>query len=342
MIDLVAAGQFDKRAKDPADVKRVIRIARDAKKYVFDRSASQYWADAINQTPRLIADAHDFAIKPYPNMWVELSGEGLSDTTLMQWGSEHYLGFLFAGEDVYVFTRTFEGAVVMSFVVYQPMKPFADYAEVEAFAASYGIDMWELESRYWGRPAETLTSINADSRRRLLINNRFRIAGSQQYKNLVAVEPEFDMLSAEGGELSGIIALLILLNRTRNVEYRRETHARSKQRMIGNKVGLQQEHTVISFNLSPMPILKQLLDAPGLTGRPLHEVAGHMCQNKRLQEANCLHQSWEATAWTGEGENRSARQWRCVNCSGLKWWREYHLRGDPKYGIVTSEYAVTN
>src|SRR5206468_4583912 len=117
------------------------------------------------------------------------------------------------------------------------------------------------------------------------------------------------------------------------------------QGFVGNKVKPFLSHHVITLKVERDDLenrIKRLVAGHGTTKR-LHDVRGHFCHNERAKTADCMHPAWEETDWETDvaGGARIPRRWKCLRCTGLRWWRKEHERGHEEKGLVSSEYRVT-
>lgn len=140
---------------------RTLDTLRTAKKFVLDSTATDYLGQMVRRHPRVIADAQDFAIRPFERMWVEMpfppyykafTGE-LPDAT-----GDRTVGYLFDGPLVKVashgwapeMNRWVHAFVPVQYVLHKPMSP-DEQAQVmkQTGLNGAGLDLW-----FWGESGE--------------------------------------------------------------------------------------------------------------------------------------------------------------------------------------------
>lgn len=352
LIDQIIANRNDAtiRMMDPRDLKTFMSVAGDAKKFVFNMEGAQYLARMVIEYPHKMMDMMEFALPSYPHMWIEYPFAAFRQTEGIIKPSnrkrDNLCGFLITNNTVFRVVQDQYGAGIAP-VVYELHKPYKTIDELDAHCIDNGTTAQHVAKVFSGVPLK-LANVPPEYvtlGELLSQTHRFRFsfnASTRMYFNYAGSQSE-EFLWHEQGAMRTIIAILILLNRTRDVTYRRDISVRPQQGFIGNKLGLHHGHSILNFECDPLPMLKRLTDTPGINGRPLHEVRGHICNSKALVESTCAHGDWVVADWKEDGQgHREPRAWTCGHCGGRKWWREYHLRGDPKHGIQTSEYIVTN
>jgi hypothetical protein len=182
---------------------------------------------------------------------------------------------------------------------------------------------------YWGEAINKLyAEKDKEGLRALRQNHRIHFPE----KNPETAKMLWDKIVMQsGGDLRNIIAILLFLNRTREIQVVDAVpHARG---MIKNKASTYLSYNKITIKLNPGPLIKKLVPGEG-TWRKLHDVRGHFCHDKRAREAGHL---WCSHEWI----EFEPLKWSCERCNGKRWWRNEHKRGHDEKGIVISEYEVT-
>lgn len=339
------AKQYDKTAKSNL---------LTAKRFVLDREAAQYIGNMVHDVPRILADANDFAIPPFENMWVEMpfdayfeavnkvpnvdySGRFI-DGEDMQWG------MLIRGSSVRVAAgggtnnqrHTNDGIFgPIEYLLHRP----PTFEENYQFRSRFSFSRLTYNQLLWGASYQDLSENAADAKHVLSESHTLRYVESTLLDPKIAAKKGYtqgdvdlqaaDIMMQGAGDLRNIIAILLFLNRTQDIQIIHEVGP--KQGFIGNHLRPYLKHNVITLKVDPTPRFKRMTAGHGAFKR-LHDVRGHFCHNRQARESNCMHPDWEET---DEG-----RQWQCVQCKGLKWWRHEHRRGHEEKGIVTSEYQV--
>jgi hypothetical protein len=328
---------------------------RVAKRFVLDESAARFLARMIRECPRVIADAQDFAIQPYSQMWIELPYDVFyrdltNNAPFVQRppdGTEDKrVGYLFSGPAVRVFSESTAGVGVLplQFHLHRPMSPDEELKLADALNVSrIGLDLW-----FWGSTAMAYLGAlckNADTDDahewdraglRALRENH----GVSMAPIVRGFDAEFaqnkgwqQIVSGSAGDLRNVVALLLFLNRTADITIADDLPM--SEGFIKRKLRPFLSHRVIKLKLDPMPRLRRLSAGLGIKRR-LHDVRGHFCHDRKAREG-CQHGIEHSDAW----EEYDVLRWRCTLCGGKRWWRNEHKRGEPKIGEVIQTYEVT-
>lgn len=318
----------------------------EAKRFVLDEAASRFVAEMIRDHPRIIADAQDFAIPPFKKVWIELpfdpffytiNADGEKDDT-----RDLRIGYLIIGNEVYGGVHAmdhgqFHGSWMPT--KYRLWKPMTD-AEERKMMETFHVSRAGLDKVYWGSVyTKLITESDQAGVRALRANHGMELLLDpslleEEYKE--AVHGIFNEIS---GDLRNIIALLLFLNRTRDIQ--RVDDVPFKQAMIGGKAGVLLKHSVITISVNPEPRIKKMV-AGHSVWRRLHDVKGHFCHDEKAR-AGCLHGA-ESPDLKDFGDfwiEYEPLRWKCERCGGKRWWRHEHKRGHEEKGLVTSEYKVT-
>lgn len=304
----------------------------EAKRFVMDEEAALYVADMIKEMPRVIADAQDFAIPPFTKTWIEFPfvsfWEAINGMPSAK-DADTQMGFLITGNRVRVIVgRNYSGGnAILLPHEYHLWAPMTVEEEIE-LVQRVGISRIQLDYIYWGEAVNKLI-VEKDREGLYALRENHRIHFPEQ--NIEKAQILWrEVIMQSGGDLRNIIAILLFLNRTREVQIVNSVpHARG---MIKNKASTFLSHHVITLKLNPKPLLKKLVPGEG-TWRRLHDVRGHFCHDKRAREAGHL---WCSHDWV---ENEPLK-WSCERCHGKRWWRHEHKRGHEEKGLITSEYKV--
>jgi hypothetical protein len=316
----------------------------------------------VRRVPRIIADAQDFAIPPFENMWIEFPYDVYFEALTqlppdVAWTStgralglnefDTDMGFLISGGHHVRVAVWGPGEDRGTEPLWTPIeyllhRPWTREEEL-TFRHETMMTGLTLDDFFWGSSRETLSAGGHESVRALRAEHSVRLVQPDP-KTHKAMTPELWnlTLSQSNGELRNIIALLLFLNRTSDFQVIREVG--NAQGFIGNKLRPFLKHSVITLKVDRDEVEKRILNlfAGHGASRALHDVRGHFCHNERAKTAECMH-DWEETDWMPNqivSGARVPRQWRCVRCTGLRWWRKEHERGYEEIGLVTSEYNV--
>jgi hypothetical protein len=311
-----------------------------AKRFVLDSNATRYLAETVRDNPELIANAQDFAIPPYNLMWIEFPyrifyetiTDKVSDAT-----ADEKVGYLFHGPAVTVASaarrKTGELQPGILPIRYFLNRPFTLRQEMDLVSKAE-TSRAQLDPFFWGEAANKFMDEGKQELRALRENHSFELVHSDVMTTPQVFET---VLHGSSGDLRNIIALLLFLNRTSDIQT--NTKIGHAQRLIKRKPTPLLPHNVISFKLDPRPRFRKLTinDEPAYHVRR-HDVRGHFCHDKKARFSGCLHgitQAGDASFW----EEYKPLQWKCSNCGGHRWWRHEHERGTME-NFVTKEYAV--
>lgn len=344
-------------------------LLQTSKRFVLDAQAAAYLAEMIQAMPRVIADAGDFAIAPFERMWIEMPFVGFWEKIsgrVSAPGGDLAVGYLFDGPVVKVAAmHRIHGGVEAGwnpteYILHRPMSP----QEQARFCQQVGMSRFQLNLHMWGESARALIgpgpeapdhqserpaatwgladprALSQDERhgylRALRDAHTVRLADP---KTAATKEGWDEVLLGSQGDLRIIIALLLYLNRTQEVQLQREVGWGGLMTGRDRRPRRMAPHRVISLRMDPMPVLRKLVAGQGATKR-LHDVRGHFAHDK-LARAGCMHGIYShgdlGDAWIEYDVNR----WRCELCGGRRWWQPAHSRGSLEAGVVGQSYAVT-
>lgn len=328
------------------------RIAslQTAKKFVLDTAATCYLAEMIRDYPRIIADAQDFAIPPFKNMWIEMPYRLFYETLtgkIAAFDSDHVVGYLFDGPLVVSaagIPDKVPSFVPIEYVLHREM----GLNEQIRLSDALGISRIGLDAFFWGSTTThwTHTSTISDSEEaaKTWDTESLRALRANHTIRLVKLGDDVDrdiygtIFDGSAGDLRNIVSLLLYLNRTQDIQT--VTQYGHSHGAIRKKIKPWVAHSVVSLKLNPHPRFRKLVaDRTGVQRR-LHDVRGHFCHDKKAR-MGCQHgieQTGDFGDWWQEYE---PLKWKCTTCGGKRWWRTEHSRGHFVEGIVLQQYAVT-
>lgn len=302
---------------------------REAKRFVLNKEATIFIAEMLRDMPRIIADAQDFAIPPFHKTWVEfpfLDFWRVINGREPDADADAKIGFLFVGNTVRVVTggQDEDKEALVLPVEYHLWKPLSLEDEIKC-VKDWGTSRGMLDYVFWGESVNHFRDDpDKEGLRALRNNHSMYIPDAAMSKDML-----FDrIIMRSAGDLRNIIAMLLFLNRTRDLQSSREVP--HQQAMRGGKPGVLLKHSVITLKLNPGERLQNLVAGHSVWKR-LHDVRGHFCHNKVARESSCMHAEWV---------EYEPLKWKCEKCGGLRWWRKEHKRGHEEKGLVTSEYRV--
>jgi hypothetical protein len=331
-------------SKDTAVIeRRVLGLVTNkivtAKRFVFNDDAVDKMASVIREIPEAIAEAQQFAIPCFENMYVELDYTRLyqaltwDDPTALP-GSDVTVGFLFVGPHVYGF---FEGLYDPADGIengllpirYRMNRPFT-VEEEQLWCEEFKIPRIQLDAFMWG---STYRRIDDSFRRTFRANHSWEWVANEKVTNPDTIA---SMLKACAGDIRNIITILLLLNQASGARY--ETiDVPHKQTVIKSKPRTMLSHSIVRISIDPKPHLRVLGGSHGGSWRREHDVRGHFCHDETSRNHHYGNAGGHVPDWTEYGPN----QWRCLKCGGLRWWRKEHRRGHKEKGRVKESYEVT-
>jgi len=321
---------------------------REAKKFVFDADAVRYAGEMLMKHPEAVAFDQEFAIPPFPIMYLEYPVDplfaALGQTTAVDWErGDSEVGYLYVGPRVYVLSRAryptdaYSRYPHLMPFAYRLNKPFTLQEEIE-IAAKLEHSRMGLDVFYWGSRYEAVKGTRAEHALRANHSFEWLYAMDLQDPKLQTLPY---LLQSAAGDLRNIIAFILFLNRTSEVQVQDELGFHHT--MIHTKPATLLKHNVVHIKLDPRPLLLKVYGTGGIWRRE-HEVRGHFCHDKDARESGHHPDGhdWREYGWSEYGVNeRRCRLWRCMRCGGLKWWRKACRRGSKDKGRVDTEYAVT-
>jgi hypothetical protein len=342
LIDEVLANTHKELPKEERRKVQVVQARlQQAKVFKFDEDAAIYAAQMMRDYPEAIAHDVDFAIPPFPQMYIEfpfpkfydiLTPEEMrvSDPLPLK-DQDQDVGYFYDGPSVYVMSRTADSKRNRPGMIlplrFRMNRAFTYDEEVELIkhlkSSRLGIDAF-----FWGSCYKKLIERNDYASMRALREHHsceVWYGDDGMPPNMMAY-----LLHTNAGDLRSIIAMLLFLNRTKDVQEMDEI--RGAPGFVRAKPRTLIRHNVIHIKLDPAPLLKKVfLDARTTGGwRREHDVRGHFCHDRTYHAAHHEHDMKEI----------DHQHWKCRLCGGAKWWRKAHHRGSSKAGQVLTAYEV--
>ena len=346
---------------------------REAKLFVLDEQAAGYAAEFIRDHPAAIAHDQEFAIPPFPRMYVELpyskflrtvnkANELLLDSKY----DDTEVGYFFDGPTVYVLSRmrddppTDAASMVMP-ICYRLNKPFTLKEEL-AVCDDLGISRIGIDLLYWGSSYPlTLDSEaaandikNITHPERVLKPHTKILWEMSALREHHSFEPWYatdvvtrrDMLAplikSAAGDLRNIIAMVLFLNRTSEVRF--DDTMPPHKGWIGPRPAMFLKHNIVRVKLDPKQRFIKTYGGHG-AWRRRHDVKGHYCHDKVARAQGTGHNMipWIPTSSTHEPQwvEYDVNRWRCMVCGGRRWHRHACSRGSKDKGSVVKTYEVT-
>jgi hypothetical protein len=325
---------------------RIRNYLMGAKRFVLDFEGVGYVAEIIRKNPKMIARNVEFAIPPFPSMYIEFSyltfykeltgrePDKYADATM---------GYLIHGPHVFVITdgRDADAPVIMPWY-YHLNKPWTLQEEINA-SELMGCSRAGLDAFFWG---ESMNKLEENEQRVFRANHSMwmmPVADGGKEESAINVLRKLwsNIYDTSAGDLRNITALILLLNRSGNVRY--DVAMGPHRAMIHNKPRAFLSHSVVRFKLNPV---KRVMQGGGGVGawRRQHDVRGHWCRDKYARAAEdkaqcCAKDMYDEP--THDWHEYGINEWACVKCKGKRWWRKSCRRGSREKGVVKTTYEVT-
>lgn len=354
--------------KEPRFIAGRQNLLVQAKKFVLDAQATVYLARMLKEHPRIVSDANDFAQRPFEQMWIEMPFPAFYEIMTgrkTDSDGDQIIGYLFDGPVVNVASFGAEGVrygkstpagfTPVEYILNRPMSE----TETEKVCAQLGMRShrgFAIDIQMWGSSALSFVTDPEERARLGLLNyvedrpdrewdaeglRSLRENHTLRIRKIPGVPDEDikDVVQGSSGDLRNIIALLLFLNRTANIQSVREEpmgHA-----MINRRPRPLLPHKVISLRIDPGPRLLKLVADQEHIKRCNHPVRGHYKHDKRAW-AGCPHGKELAGDFGEWWIEYEPLRWKCEECGGKRWWHPAHRRGDPALGVIDRDYAVTS
>jgi hypothetical protein len=341
---------------------------RGSKRFVLDAQAARYLGEMIRDNPEVIADAQEFALRPFERMWVEfpfrpfytaIHGHEPDDQ------SDTHLGYLYEGPVVRTASYSWNwdmkqwlaGWGQFEYVMHRPMPE----RELDRMLELLGYDSMGYDAWMWGDTMSHWIGLKIKGAffRGSLKYLEQQAGRGESLRHLHSVRFPYDSQKladklgpqhqgslrrlAEGnaGDMRNVVAVLLYLNRTRELQITKDL-GQGGFFMQGRKPHPLLPHSVIGMKLDPKPVFLNLVQSENPEKRlvRLHDVKGHFCHDK-ASKRGCTHGIEQEGDFGELWIEYEPLKWRCERCGGLRWWRREHSRGSLHKGVVTQSYAVT-
>jgi hypothetical protein len=331
----------------PKSEQKKIQVVQDrlrsAKVFVLDEAAAVYAAQMMRDYPEAIAKEIEFAIPPFAQMYIEfpfqkfyevlLPPEMRSIKQLPLEDQDLDVGYFYDGPRVYVMSRTADVSNHNSHGMLLPLRfrlnqPFT-YDEEKALTRHLQVSRLGIDTFLWGSCYPKLVKDgNVELAKTLRQHHGCEVWWGA---NDVMSEPATmaHLLRTNAGDLRSIVAFLLFLNRTRDVQVIDDIPpapgwVRAKPRTLVR-------HNLIHIKLDPGPALQRIFKSRATGGwRREHDVRGHWCHDR----------NYHANKHDHDLREMHHQFWKCLKCGGCRWWRKEHHRGRKELGQVRTAYEV--
>jgi len=329
---------YDQIAAQPSHVLEPARgLLLSAQRFLLDYKASKFYGHISRDIGPLVLRQHEFARPPYEHTWVEFDMDAFAEeapTTMMHDpdARDVKVGFLFAGDIVWVFSATAEGqSACLPYRVEMHRPVSADEERDMArrlgmLTPTYRMMLLastghRMDDPWWlGPEADHLCRSH-----RLVFHETF-----EPHLARMSKEEKFAFMALSAGTVRQVLTLALLLSRQSH-RYWTITGEPHRHAIVSGRNRVLVAHNRVTMHLE-QPVAQQRFISDIHTGahRREHDVRGHWAQNRRLGH-NCDH------LWAEDDIDH----FHCTMCSVKRWWRHAHRRGDLHSGVVVKTYEVT-
>jgi hypothetical protein len=342
LIDEVLANPYKGAPKEALKKINVVKARlRDAKVFVLDEAAAVYAAQMMRDHPEAIAKDIEFAIPPFQQMYIEfpfprfyetVTSMDTHDDPLPLEDQDTDVGYFYDGPRVYVMSRTADptqaGRGMLLPLRFRLNQPFT-FQEEQQIATDLQGSRLSIDSFFWGSCYPKLMAKNDVASARAL---REHHSCEVWYGKDTLLEPKglmTHLLRTNAGDMRSIVAFLLFLNRTRDVQVIDEIPPAPS--FIHAKPRTLVRHNLIRIKLDPGPLLQRAFKGRATGGwRREHDVRGHWCADR----------NYHANPHDHDMRELHHQYWKCIICGGCKWWRKAHHRGRKDLGTVKTVYEV--
>jgi hypothetical protein len=346
LIDEVLANKHKGLPKEERRKVEVVQARlRNAKVFKFDEQAAVYAAQMMRDYPEAIAREIEFAIPPFAQMYIEYPFPKFYETLTPGYmritdplpleDQDQDVGYFYDGPRVYIMSRTLSISKHNSHGMLLPLRfrlnQTFSFQEEQAIARSLQGSRLSIDHFLWGSCYRKLAERGDHASMRALREHHscevwWGRDNIMEPQNILA-----HLLRTNAGDLRSIVAFLLFLNKTRDVQIidtlpPAPGFVRAKPRTLV-RVNL------IRIKLDPGPLLEREFKGRATGGwRREHDVRGHWCHDRNYHANKAPH----------EHDLRETHHqfWKCLKCGGCRWWRKEHHRGRKDIGTVKTVYEV--
>jgi hypothetical protein len=341
LIDIILdGGLYNPEAAPP------LGVLHQAKKFVFDASASEYIGALLMKAQPEVLSQHDWARPPFETTWVEMDHaayweRGLEMANNTSLGDvDNLFGFLVHQGTVWLFTyapgdfpkgRTC-GCSPFQYQLHTPVS----FEDEMAMAKRFGIPVKQYRQALLGGmvdkntgeaviPTEWWSTVAGEVVRshRMFLNPILK-----GLMDGISAANRFAALAAGAGDLKLILTLLLMVTRPRRMLAIGEV---GPKRMLYKGHNLvRRPHSVVTMRLAKEAALHHAVTHEFTSQhRQMHDVRGHWAETRH--GVRCEAHSWEPI---------DLNHFYCLHCNAKRWWRKAHTRGELRLGDKTTDYMV--
>jgi len=342
LIDLILdGGMFNPEAAPP------LGVLHQAKKFIFDASASEYIGALLMKAQAEVLSQHDWARPPFETTWIEMDHAAYWERGLkmpndyLKGTPDNLFGMLIHHGTVWLFSYAPGGygprhqSIGCGPFQYQLHVPISFEEELEmARHHNMSVDTYRqallggMINAETGKP--TLSGDWWDAMAGVVVRSHKMFINPAIKGIMDRADPSERMqaLAAGAGDLKLIITLLLMVTRPRKMFNVTET---GPKRMLYKGHNLvRRAHSVVTMRLAKEAALHHAVHHEFTSQhRQMHDVRGHWAESRH--NALCQEHSWEPL---------DKDHFYCLNCPAKRWWRKAHSRGELRLGDKTTDYHV--
>ena len=339
LIDLILDGElFNPEAAPP------LGVLHQAKKFIFDASASEYIGSLLMKAQGEVLSQHDWARPPFETTWIEMDHvayweRGLKLGNDYKKGTpDNLFGMLIHHGTVWLFSyapgHRHDESLGCGPFQYQLHTPIS-FEEELAMARTFGMGLNTYRQALLGgmidetgRPTLSVDWWNAMAGEVVRSHKMFINPSIVPNMDRTSPENRAQALASGAGDLKLIITLLLMVTRPRKMFNVTET---GPKRMLYKGHNLvRRAHSVVTMRLAKEAALHHAVHHEFTSQhRQMHDVRGHWAESRH--NALCQEHSWEPI---------DKDHFYCLNCPAKRWWRKAHSRGELRLGDKTTDYHV--
>jgi hypothetical protein len=343
LIDLILdGGLFNPDAAPP------LGVLHQAKKFIFDASASEYIGSLLMKAQAEVLSQHDWARPPFETTWIEFDhavywerGLGMAND-YMKGTPDNLFGMLIHHGTVWLFSYAPShshdhrgetlGCGPFQYQLHVPISFEEELAMARRF--DMGLNTYRqallggMINPETGKPTLSVDWWNAMAGEIVRSHKMFINPTIKGGMDKVRPEQRASILASGAGDLKLILTLLLMVTRPRKMFNVTET---GPKRMLYKGHNLvRRAHSVVTMQLAKEAALHHAVHHEFTSQhRQMHDVRGHWAETRH--NAICQEHSWEPL---------DKDHFYCLNCPAKRWWRKAHTRGELRLGDKTTDYHV--
>lgn len=311
-------------------IELVAREAQTARRFVFDKDASQLAGKLALEAGDLVIAHRQFAIPPYPSTYVEVDGVSffgrVNNLHRPVPDPDHRFAYLFNGPYIYEFTASTNTSALTFFRI--KLSPPGEGKHEPGLLIPFRGGDKEGKSAVMGDDFKMVVMLGThakDAPREIADEATFEWVMNPFPRTIDAWT---DFFFEWNGTVRNAWALLLWLNQPARI---RTTSIGPSRSIVRGKLRTYRAHHIVTIDLNKKyrTIRRAFLDGAERTPPRRHEVRGSFHHHGGL-DTGCGHD------WPLMPDLDGV--WTCTKCQRRRWWVRDHMRGDATRGFVTKEY----